>query len=195
MDDVPCGWAPPTDALYRGYHDTEWGVPEHDSRSAWEKFQLDAFQAGLAWITVLRKRESLRAELDGFDPVALAAWDEARIEQALTNPGIIRSRAKVRAVVGNAQVYLAMAAAGEDFAEYLWSWVDGEPLLGALATWRDAPATTPLSTALAKDLKRRGFRFCGPTIVYACLQALGLVNDHEVGCPRYLEIQGPPVRR
>ena len=183
--DIHCGWAPAADELYRGYHDTEWGVPEYDSRALWEKFQLDGFQAGLSWITILRKREHMRAEFDGFAPEKLARWTEKRIEKALKNPGVIRSPAKIRATVNNAQIYLDMAERGEDFSDYVWSFVDGRPINNKLGHWRDAPAKTALSEAIAKDMKTRGFKFCGPTIVYAVMQAMGMVNDHEVGCPRH----------
>ena len=183
--DLPCGWAPLHDTLYRAYHDTEWGVPERDPRALWEKFQLDGFQAGLSWITILRKRESMRAEFDGFVPEAVARWDDARIARALENPGIIRSRAKVQATIGNARAYLAMREAGLDFSAYLWDFVDGRPLDSRLATWRATPGKTALSETIAKDMKRRGFKFCGPTIVYACMPAVGMVNDHELRCPRH----------
>jgi len=188
-DSLPCGWAPAGDALYRAYHDTEWGVPEWDSRALWEKFQLDGFQAGLSWITILRKRESMREEFEGFAPEKVARWSEARIGKALKNPGIIRSEQKVRATVSNAQVYLDMRAQGMEFSDYIWGFVEHQPLVGKLASWRDAPTKTPLSETLARDMKKRGFKFCGPTIVYACMQAVGLVNDHEVGCPRFRELK------
>lgn len=194
MEDLPCGWAPAGDELYRGYHDREWGVPERDSRALWEKFQLDGFQAGLAWITILRKRESMRVEFDGFDPEKVARWSDARVRRALKNPGIIRSEQKVRATVNNAQVYLDMQERGEDFSEYLWAFVDGRPLDGKLAHWRDAPAKTALSEKLAKDMKKRGFKYCGPTIVYACMQAMGMVNDHELSCPRHDEVKSLAAR-
>ncbi|MCB9658916.1 MAG: DNA-3-methyladenine glycosylase I [Polyangiales bacterium] len=187
--DLPCGWAPAHDALYRGYHDTEWGVPERDSRALWEKFQLDGFQAGLAWITILRKRASMREEFEGFVPEVIARWDDARVERALSNPGIIRSRAKVQATIGNAKAYLRMREGGLEFSDYLWAFVDGKPLDGRLESWRSVPAKTALSERLAKDMKKRGFTFCGPTIVYACMQAVGMVNDHEIRCPRYREVK------
>lgn len=183
--DIPCGWAPAHDRLYRAYHDTEWGVPERDPRALWEKFQLDGHQAGLSWITILRKRETMREEFDGFRPERVARWSEARIRKALRNPGIIRSEQKVRATVHNARVYLDMREQGLDFAEYLWAFVDHAPIVSRLAHWRDAPARTALSERLARDMKHRGFRFCGPTIAYACMQAVGMVNDHEVRCPRF----------
>jgi DNA-3-methyladenine glycosylase I len=189
VPELPCGWAPADDALYRGYHDTEWGVPEHDARALWEKFQLDGFQAGLSWITILRKRASMRREFDGFRPEKVARWDEKRIEKALQNPGIIRSPQKIRATIGNARVYLDMREAGEDFADYLWAFVDGRPIVNKLASWRSVAAKTALSEKIAKDMKKRGFKFCGPTIVYACMQAVGMVNDHETRCPRYRAIQ------
>lgn len=188
-DHLPCGWAPASDALYRAYHDKEWGVPVRDSRALWEKFQLDAFQAGLAWITVLRKRESMRMEFDAFDPACIAGWDDARIEKALQNPGVIRSPAKIRAMIGNARIYLAMQARGEDFADYVWAFVNHTPIVNRLDHWRNVSPHTDLSEAISKDMKKRGFKFCGPTIVYAVMQAMGMVNDHEVGCPRHREVQ------
>jgi DNA-3-methyladenine glycosylase I len=160
-------------------------VPEYDSRALWEKLQLDGMQAGLAWITILRKRETMREEFDGFDPERVARWDEARIEKALTNPGIIRSPAKVKACIGNAQAWLDAMDKGEDFSDWLWSYVDGKPLVSAYKDYRDAPTKTPVSEQLAKDLKKRGHKFCGPVIVYAFMQAVGMINDHEIGCKRH----------
>jgi DNA-3-methyladenine glycosylase I len=189
MADTPCSWAPIDDALYRAYHDEEWGVPVRDPRALWEKFQLDGFQAGLSWITILRKREALRRELDQFKPEKLARWNEARIAKALTNPNIIRSPAKIRATIGNARAYLEMQEQGLDFASYVWSFVGDKPRVSRLKSYRLAPAKTELSERLAKDMKKRGFKFCGPTIVYACMQAVGMVNDHEVRCPRFKQIQ------
>jgi DNA-3-methyladenine glycosylase I len=189
MADTPCGWAPIDDALYRAYHDEEWGVPVRDPRALWEKFQLDGFQAGLSWITILRKREALRKELDQFNPEKLVRWSDARIAKALTNPNIIRSPTKIRATIGNARAYLAMREQGLDFASYVWSFVDGRPRVSRLKSYREAPAKTELSEKLAKDMKKRGFKFCGPTIVYACMQAVGMVNDHELRCPRHKQIQ------
>ncbi|MFC7290996.1 DNA-3-methyladenine glycosylase I [Hirschia litorea] len=184
-----CGWAPVNDALYRGYHDEEWGVPEYDSRALWEKFQLDGHQAGLSWITILRKRETMREEFDGFDPEKIALWDQARIDKALLNPGIIRSPKKIEATIGNAKIYLDMRDKGENFSDYLWNFVDGKPIVNALDHWKNVPAKTPLSEAIAKDMKKRGFKFCGPVIVYAAMQAVGMVNDHEVSCPRHTQVQ------
>jgi DNA-3-methyladenine glycosylase I len=189
LDDIPCGWAPAGDKLYRDYHDEEWGVPERNSRALWEKFQLDGFQAGLSWITILRKRETLREEFEGFEPEKIARWNKKRIDKALRNPGIIRSPIKIAAAVGNAKVYLDMQDRGEDFSDYVWGFVDGRPIVNRLEHWRKVQAKTPLSETIAKDMKRRGFKFCGPTIVYAVMQAMGMVNDHEVRCPRHKEIQ------
>ncbi|MEY4582159.1 MAG: hypothetical protein RL701_6862 [Pseudomonadota bacterium] len=189
MSGIPCAWAPIDDELYRGYHDREWGVPEHDPRAMWEKFQLDAFQAGLSWITILRKRHTMREEFAGFDPVKLARWTPMRVERALKNPGVIRSPQKIAALVHNAQVFLALGEAGVDFSAHVWSFVNHEPLVSRLDNYRAAPAKTAISEALSKDLKKRGFKYCGPTIVYACMQAIGMVNDHEVRCPRFRAVQ------
>lgn len=191
MHAVPCSWAPPSDTLYRGYHDHEWGVPERDSRALWEKLVLDGFQAGLAWITILRKRQALRAAFEGFDPARVARYDEARIGLLLQDAGIIRSRAKITAAVNSAQLYLGMAERGEDFAAYFWGFVDGQPIINKWTGREQLPASTPLSETIAKDLKRRGFQFCGPVIVYAFMQAVGMVNDHETACPRWREVQAP----
>ena len=189
LDDIPCGWAPAHDELYRRYHDEKWGVPERDSRALWEKFQLDGHQAGLSWITILRKRETMREEFDGFEPEKIARWTQKRIDRAMKNPGIIRSPIKIDATIRNAQVYLDMAERGEDFSDYVWSFVDNKPLVNRLDHWRNVQAKTELSEAIAKDMKKRGFKFCGPVIVYAVMQAMGMVNDHEVRCPRHREIQ------
>ncbi len=175
-----CGWAG-GDPLMRVYHDEEWGVPERDGRALWEKLMLDGFQAGLAWITVLRKREAFRAGFAGFDPEKVARFGEAEIVRLLADPGIIRSRAKIEATIGGARAYLQMRDAGEDFADYCWGFVDGAPLQG---DGHSVNATTPLSERISKDLKKRGFKFVGPTIVYAWMQATGLVNDHIHDCFR-----------
>ena len=189
LDDIPCGWAPASDELYRGYHDTEWGVPERNSRALWEEFQLDGHQAGLSWITILRKRETMRQEFDGFEPERIALWTQKRIDRAMKNPGIIRSPVKIAATIRNAQVYCDMAERGEDFSDYVWGFVDNKPIINRLDHWRNVQAKTPLSEQIAKDMKKRGFKFCGPVIVYAVMQAVGMVNDHEVSCPRHMQIQ------
>ena len=188
-DDIACGWAPANDALYRAYHDTEWGVPVRDSQALFAKLMLDGMQAGLAWITILRKRETILEEFEGFAPEKLAAWDGPRMERALANPGIIRSPKKVESIIGNARACLDMAERGEDFSDWCWGFVDGQPLDGRLDRWGNAPAKTALSETISKALKRRGFKFAGPVIVYAWMQAVGLVNDHETRCPRYREIR------
>lgn len=187
--DTPCGWAPAGDALYRAYHDEEWGVPEYGSRALWEKLQLDGMQAGLSWITILRKREAIREEFDGFEPERIVRWNEVRIAKALGNPGIIRSPAKIAATIGNARAWLDMAERGEDFADYLWGFVDGKPIDNRLGHYKDIAPKSPVSEAMSRDLKKRGFKFCGPVIVYAFMQAVGMVNDHEVRCPRHKAVQ------
>jgi len=175
-----CAWAG-NDPLMQAYHDAEWGVPERESRALWEKLMLDGFQAGLAWITVLRKREAFRAAFAGFDPAAVARFGEADILRLLGDPGIIRSRAKIEATIGAARLYCAMATGGEDFAEFCWSFTGGKVVKG---DGRSLPAKTDLSEEVSKELKRRGFKFVGPTIVYAWMQATGIVNDHALGCFR-----------
>lgn len=180
MAEHRCGWAE-GDPLMRAYHDDEWGVPEHDGRALWEKLMLDGFQAGLAWITVLRKRDAFRAGFAGFDPEKVARFDEADIERLLGDAGIIRSRAKIEATIGGAKAYLAMRDRGEDFADFCWSFTGGRTLVGDGV---HMPASTPLSEQVSKALKQRGFKFVGPTIVYAWMQAVGIVNDHSATCFR-----------
>ncbi len=181
--DGRCDWCG-TDPLYVAYHDTEWGVPERDGRALWEKLVLDGFQAGLAWITILRKREAFRAGFAGFDPAVIAGWGEAEVARLLADPGIVRHRGKIEATIGNARAYLEIEAR-EGFAAYCWDAVGGQPVQNRFATMAEVPAETPVSRALSKRLKADGFRFCGPTIVYAWMQACGLVNDHLVPCPRH----------
>ncbi len=188
-DHLACAWAPSDDALYRAYHDQEWGVPEYDSRALWENLVLDGMQAGLAWITILRKRETMREEFDGFDPEKIARWTQPRIDKALTNPGIIRSPKKIAACIGNARAFLDGMDQGEDFADFCWSFVDGEPIVSHFENYRDGPTKTEISEACSKALKKRGHKFVGPTIVYAWMQACGLYNDHEVGCVRHKQVQ------
>jgi DNA-3-methyladenine glycosylase I len=181
-----CGWCG-TDPIYVEYHDREWGVPEHDSRALWEKLILDGFQAGLSWITILRKRDAFRAAFEGFDPERIAGWDEADVARCLSDPGIVRHRGKIEAAIGNARAFLEIDER-HGFADYVWNYVDGVPLQNTWTSLEEVPAFTPLSERLSKDLKAAGFRFCGPTIVYAWMQATGLVNDHLVGCPRHAEV-------
>ena len=172
-----CAWAE-KDPLLQTYHDTEWGVPEHDSRALWEKLMLDGFQAGLAWITVLRKRDAFREAFAGFDPARVAQFTETDVERLLQNAGIIRSRAKIEATIGGAHAYLAMQKTGEDFAAFAWSMAGPKRPPGPM------PAQTEASQALSAALKKRGFKFVGPVIVYAWMQACGLVNDHDPVCFR-----------
>jgi len=190
-----CPWAPDDDPLYANYHDTEWGVPEYDARALWEKLILDGMQAGLAWITILRKRETMREAFDGFDPEVIAHYGEADIARLMDNPGIIRSGAKINAAIGNAKIYLSMRDTGEDFADYLWGYMGGKPLQNTFQSMSEVPAKTPLSEEIAKDLKKRGFKFCGPVIVYAFMQAVGMVNDHLVDCPCHAPVKAMGVAR
>ena len=178
-----CGW-PGLEPIYVTYHDTEWGVPEWDSRALWEKLILDGFQAGLSWITILRKRENFRAAFEGFDPHVIARWGEADVARLLGDAGIIRHRGKIEAAIHNAQAYLRIEEQG-GFAPFMWRYVDGSPLQPRYATQADVPPKTPLSEQVSKDLKKAGFKFCGPTIVYAWMEACGLVNDHIVTCHRH----------
>ncbi|SFO88946.1 DNA-3-methyladenine glycosylase I [Tranquillimonas alkanivorans] len=176
-----CGWCG-TDPLYVAYHDDEWGVPERDGRALWEKLVLDGFQAGLSWITILRKRDAFRSAFAGFDPEMVGSWGEADVARLLADPGIVRHRGKIEATIGNARAYLDIEAR-EGFAAFLWDHVDGRPVQNRFATLAEVPTETAVSRAMSKALKARGFRFCGPTIVYAFMQATGMVNDHLVTCP------------
>jgi DNA-3-methyladenine glycosylase I len=178
-----CDWCG-DDPLYVAYHDAEWGVPERDGRALWEKLVLDGFQAGLSWITILRKRDAFREAFDGFDPQVIAAWGEADVARLLGNPGIVRHRGKIEATIQNARAYLEIEGR-EGFADFVWSYVDGVPVQNRFRAQADVPAKTALSAWLSADLRRAGFRFCGPTIVYAWMEATGLVNDHLVTCPRH----------
>ncbi|TRD21698.1 DNA-3-methyladenine glycosylase I [Palleronia caenipelagi] len=186
MTQTRCPWCG-EDPLYVTYHDTEWGVPEYDPRALWEKLILDGFQAGLSWITILRKRESFREAFEGFDPEVIASWGETEVARLVQNPGIIRHRGKIEATIGNSRAFLDLSER-QDFAEFCWSYVDGTPLVNRPATMAGVPAQTEISVALSKDLKKRGFKFCGPTIVYAWMQACGLVNDHLETCFRQSEV-------
>lgn len=181
-----CPWCG-TDPLYVAYHDDEWGVPERDPRALWEKLVLDGFQAGLSWITILRKREAFRAAFDGFDPEQVARWGEAEVARALADPGIVRHRGKIEAAVAGARAFLELEET-HGFAPFLWGFVDGRPRQNRPASLAQVPAQTPASEAMSKALKARGFRFCGPVITYAFMQATGMVNDHLVTCPRHAEV-------
>lgn len=175
-----CGWVG-SDPIYLDYHDTEWGVPEYDSRALWEKLILDGFQAGLSWITILKKRDNFRAAFANFDPNIVATWGEQDVLRCLDNPGIIRHRGKIQATITNAQAWQKIEA-DQGFDTFLWDYVGGKPLQPNRAEMSDVPAFTDLSTQISKDLKKAGFKFCGPTIVYAFMQATGMVNDHITGC-------------
>ncbi len=175
-----CPWCG-TDELYVTYHDTDWGVPEYDSRALFEKLILDGFQAGLSWITILRKRENFRAAFDGFEPARIARYDSRKVATLMNDAGIVRNRLKIEAAITSAQAYLEM----DDFSGYLWGFLDGKPLQNSIRSMKQIPAETPLAQKISKDLKKRGFRFVGPTIVYAFMQACGLVNDHLVDCHRH----------
>ncbi len=189
MTDTPqrCAWCG-TDPLYVDYHDTEWGVPEYDSRALWEKLVLDGFQAGLSWITILRKRDDFRECFEGFDPERVARWGEADILRALQNPGIVRHRGKIEAAVTGARAYLEIEAA-EGFSPFIWSFVGGRPIQNALTSMAEVQARTPESDSMSKALKKRGFKFCGPVITYAFMQACGLVNDHMIHCPQHARVK------
>jgi DNA-3-methyladenine glycosylase I len=183
-----CGWAG-DDARYVAYHDTEWGVPLTDGARLFELLCLEGAQAGLAWITILRRRDGYRAAFEGWDPGRVAAYGEEDVARLLADTRIVRNRAKVRSAIANARAFLAMADGGEPFAGYLWKRVGGAPVQNAWTTLAEVPAETELSRAISADLRRRGFSFVGPTIVYAFLQSAGIVNDHLVGCFRHAEVR------
>jgi DNA-3-methyladenine glycosylase I len=176
--------------IYEAYHDTEWGVPERDSRALWEKMVLDGFQAGLSWITILKKREAFRAAFDNFDPQKVARYGEADRARLMADAGIIRSNGKIDAAIAGARIYLDLRERGEDLSELLWGFVDGKPVQNGFEHLQQVPAETPLAVEVSKALKARGFKFVGPVIVYAFMQAVGIVNDHLVCCHRH-----DPVRR
>ena len=184
-DGLPrCSW-PGQDPLYVAYHDEEWGVPEFDDRALYEKLVLDGFQAGLSWITILRKRENFRRAFDGFDPQAIARFRPAKIEVLMQDAGIVRNRAKIEGAVASARAWIDAMEKGPGFSRLLWNFVDGRPKVNRFRTTKQVPAETPLSRAISKELASRGFKFCGPTIVYAFMQAVGMVNDHLVTCHRH----------
>ena len=176
-----CGWAG-SEEIYVNYHNTDWGVPEYDSRTLWEKLILDGFQAGLSWITILKKRENFREAFEGFNPNVIAGWGDDEVERLLQNSGIIRHRGKIAATITNARVWQSIEQE-QGFDRYLWDYVGGTPIQNTWTNLDQVPAFTELSTTISKDFKKRGFKFCGPTIVYAFMQATGLINDHLVTCP------------
>ena len=187
---VRCAWVPLDDPPYVAYHDEEWGTPLHDDRRLFELLTLEGAQAGLSWATILRKREGYRAAFAGFDPAAVARLGRRDVERLLADPRIVRNRLKVESTLNNARCVLAVQEEHGSLDAYLWSFVDGAPVVNAPRTIADVPAETPLSRDLSRDLKRRGFRFVGPTVCYAFMQAAGLVNDHTVDCFRYSELAG-----
>jgi DNA-3-methyladenine glycosylase I len=186
-----CDWVPEAEPIYVAYHDDEWGVPEHDDRNLFELLTLEGAQAGLSWLTILRKREGYRRAFAGFDPAAVAAFDERKIEDLMQDAGIVRNRMKIESTVRNARGVLAVQDEFGSLDAYLWQFVGGAPLVNGWTQLGEIPAETAESKAMSKELKRRGFGFVGPTVCYAFMQAAGLVNDHVVDCFRYAELEGP----
>ena len=184
---IRCTWAG-NDPLYQAYHDMEWGVPVHDEHRLFEFLTLEGAQAGLSWITILRKREAYRTAFAAFDPEAVARFDAAKVAELLANPGIVRNRLKVESTITNARAFLKVQEEFGSFDSYQWRFVDGAPIRNAWKNLQEVPASTPLSDALSRDLKKRGFRFVGSTICYAHMQAIGMVNDHTVDCFRWREV-------
>jgi DNA-3-methyladenine glycosylase I len=190
VDDLPrCPW-PKQDPLYVAYHDTEWGVPEYDDRALYEKLVLDGFQAGLSWITILRKRENFRRAFDGFEPAKIARYGKRKTTALMKDAGIVRNQAKIDGAVLSARAWLEIQENGPGFSKLLWDFVDGKPKVNHFRSTSQIPNETAESRAMSKDLLRRGFKFCGPTIVYAFMQAVGMVNDHLITCHRH-----PDARR
>ena len=189
-DLIRCGWRGMAgDPLYEAYHDSEWGVPEYDSRALWEKLVLDGFQAGLAWITILRKRDAFREAFAGFDPDVVARFGEAERAALMANPGIVRSNAKIDAAIAGARIYLDMREQGEDFSQFIWSFTDGRVVQNKWSEIGQVPAQTRVAEEMAKALKAKGFKFVGPVIVYAFMQATGIVNDHLTCCHRHEQVK------
>lgn len=181
-----CSWCG-DDPIYVAYHDTDWGVPEWDGRALWEKLILDGFQAGLSWITILRKREGFRAAFKGFHPEQIATWGEHDVLRLLADPAIVRHRGKIEGTIASAKAYLRIEAR-EGFASYLWNFVGHSPLQNTRRNMAEVPTSTEVSVAMAKALKDEGFKFCGPTIIYAFMQATGMVNDHMTHCPSHARV-------
>ena len=187
MAKTKCGWCVGDD-LYESYHDNEWGVPVRDDETMFEFLILETFQAGLSWITILRKRENFRKAFDNFDYRKIANYNEAKIQELLQDAGIIRNKLKVRATVNNARAYMQIQEEFGTFCDYIWSFVNGTPIKNSFEDYRNAPSSTELSDQISKDLKKRGFKFVGSTVIYAHMQATGMVNDHEISCFRYDEV-------
>ena len=189
-DLIRCGWRGMAgDPLYEAYHDTEWGVPEYDARALWEKLVLDGFQAGLAWITILRKRDAFREAFAGFDPDLVARFGEAERAALMANPGIVRSNAKIDAAIAGARIYLDMREQGEDFSQFIWSFTNGRVVQNRWTEIGQVPAQTRVAEEMSKALKAKGFKFVGPVIVYAFMQAVGVVNDHLTCCHRHEQVK------
>ncbi len=185
---IRCAWCG-DDPTYVAYHDQEWGVPEWDDQALFEKLILDGFQAGLSWITILRKRDNFRAAFDAFDPAIIAQYDDAKVASLMADAGIVRNRAKIVATIGNAKAWQDIMAAGRGaFADYLWSFVDGQVVVGQARSSGEVVTENEASRAMSKELKKRGFRFCGPTICYAFMEAVGMINDHVVDCHRHGQV-------
>ncbi|GAA4949896.1 DNA-3-methyladenine glycosylase I [Algibacter agarivorans] len=187
MKKYRCGWCEGDD-LYEAYHDNEWGVPVYDDATLFEFLILETFQAGLSWITVLRKRENFRKAFDNFDYKKIANYNKGKIDELLLDAGIIRNKLKIKATITNAQSFIKIQKEFGSFSKYIWGFVDGKPIKNECISMQDVPATTAISDVLSKDLKKRGFKFVGPTVVYAHMQATGMVNDHVKGCFRYDEV-------
>ncbi|MDT0538374.1 MULTISPECIES: DNA-3-methyladenine glycosylase I [Croceitalea] len=182
-----CGWCE-GDALYEAYHDNEWGVPLKDDDTLFEFLVLETFQAGLSWITILRKRQNFRAAFDQFDYHKIAEYKQSKIDSLLQDTGIVRNKLKINATVSNAKAFIQIQKQFGSFSKYIWQFVNNKPIKNAFKNYKDAPAKTTLSDALSKDLKKRGFKFVGSTVIYATMQAIGMVNDHETNCFRYHEV-------
>jgi DNA-3-methyladenine glycosylase I len=187
MNKHKCGWCLGTD-LYEAYHDQEWGVPVYDDATLFEFLILETFQAGLSWITILKKRDNFRMAFDNFDYKKIVNYDQKKIDSLLENEGIIRNKLKINATISNAQAFINIQKEFGSFSKYIWGFVDGKPIKNAITNYKNAPANTPLSDAISKDLKKRGFKFVGSTVIYAHMQATGMVNDHEINCFRYDEV-------
>lgn len=184
MEEIRCNWVS-DDPLYREYHDKVWGRPVYDSKELFAKLCLDGQQAGLSWITILKKQQNYEQAFADFEPAVIATFDDAKVEELMNNPGIVRNRLKIHSIIRNAKGYLAYTADGKDFAEFLWSFVGGKPMVNHFTSMSQVPAQTPESEAMSKALKKLGFNFVGPTICYAFMQAVGMVNDHLVDCIAY----------
>lgn len=187
MEKVRCSWCESSD-LYKNYHDTEWGVPVYDDQKLFEFLTLETFQAGLSWITVLKKRENFREAFDNFDYKKIAQYNDNKFNELIQNAGIIRNKLKVKAAISNAQAFMQVQKEFGSFSKYIWDFVDGKPITNSFKTLTEVPSTTPLSDTISKDLKNRGFKFVGSTVVYAHMQATGMVNDHITSCFRYSEV-------